>query len=1045
MSRRHRPPSHSHKKGQDTRRLSDKLHFPEDVQKVVLELLAELGRLEHGATLKLEDVLEELKRRDRISRGLVETSPMPLPNAKRSARVRLQLVIEGSRLAKKALVVNRSAGIESLLLKAKHTLKTKRTPKFVYVAETGVELHDLESVEDGDTICVGDTEPRKSHQQPEEATTAVSIGSREAWEEEGAALEPMKVEDKPRRVERTHKPHAPAISQSSVFADAMLAERSKLPAYIMRETIVSAIRGAAVTVIAGATGCGKSTQIPQLVLEDCDARQLASSTKIVVTQPRRLAAVALAERVARESMTGPKDVGYTVRLDSKNSSTARIEFCTVGVLLRRLQQGRAYVDGVSHIIVDEAHERDALTDFLLILLKRSIRASPKLIIMSATLDADLFVSYFNSPSSDDHEIVKVVIPGRVYPVEELFVDQVNRRLSTQYKPNEDHRQCEDEPSSLSPPANRSLDCEQVARVVVAVSALRRGDEKTTRGGAVLVFAPGAAEIDKICRAVRSKDDALTVLPLHATLSAGQQRRVFEARAGKIIVATNVAETSITIDDVTDVVDTGRLKEVRYRCGVSKLAEVWVSKAAARQRAGRAGRCSAGIVWRLYSRDFYRQCLPDFAAPELVRTPLEEVVLRVLRLGHQPEKLLREAMEPPPESAVAQAIASLCDVGAVVSTRAGGPEVSIDDEEDLFSFAEYKAAGDDEEPEWKLTSMGYHISNLPVNCRLAKLLILGCLFGCIETTLTIAAALSASKDVFYSPPLHLRKQAAAAKRQLAAGEDSDVLAVVSAYTKWRRTEDRRQFCAQYFVSSAALNEVHQLRDYLRTTLRECGWQTGDTATDDDVYSLSIVRGLLCASLHLAVQGARKQGAGKGPLAGRDTTSRWYCHPASVNFDRLRGCEGRQYVVYNASLHTSKPYLMDTSLVNAISVLLFAGGGLYPTIDGQAIVLDRWLPFRTTTNGALVVAALRREVEALILRFVMLRAHDRREEAGGDAAAAAAADVVIDGARSESMGDGAQEVEGRLVSSEKEEERAQLLARPVVSAVRNVLALLTSRRA
>lgn len=1009
---------------------------------MVLELLAELGRLEHGATLKPEDVLEELKRRDRISRGLVEASPVPLPNAKRCARVRLQLVIEGSRLAKKALVVNRSAGVEALLLKAKHTLKTKRTPKFVYLAETGVELHDLESVEDGDTVCVGDTEPPKGRQPAQDASIAAKcIGSREAWEEEGAAAqEPICVVDEPRPVERAHTYRAPT-TQGGKLEDAMLAARSRLPAFMMRDTIVAAIRGAAVTVIAGATGCGKSTQIPQLILEDCDAHQLASSTKIVVTQPRRLAAVALAERVARESMTGPKDVGYTVRLDSKNSATARIEFCTVGVLLRRLQSGRAYVDGLSHIIVDEAHERDALTDFLLILLKRGIRASPKLVIMSATLDADLFVSYFKS-SCDDDDVVKVVIPGRVFPVEELFLDQVNRRLCTQYKPNEDHRrQGDDEPSSssLSPPASRSLDCEHVARVAVAVSALRNGEESTTKAGAVLVFAPGAAEIDKICRAVRSKDDALTVLPLHAGLSSGQQRRVFEARSGKIIVATNVAETSITIDDVTDVVDTGRLKEVRYRGGMSKLAEVWVSKAAARQRAGRAGRCSAGVVWRLYSRDFYQQCLPDFAAPEIVRTPLEEVVLRILRLGHQPDQLLREAMEPPPQSAVAQAISSLCDVGAVVSTRAGGPEMEVDDDEDgLFSLADDNAAGSDD-PEWKLTSMGYHISNLPVNCRLAKLLILGCLFECIETTLTIAAALSASKDVFYSPPLHLRKQAAAAKRQLAAGDESDVLAVVSAYTRWRRTDDRRQFCAQYFASSAALNEVHQLRDYLRTTLTECGWLSGDGAADtnaDDLYSLSIVRGLLCASLHLAVLGSRKQGAGKGPLAGRDTTSRWYCHPASVNFDRLRGSEGRKYVVYNASLHTSKPYLMDTSLVNAISVLLFAGGRLYPTIDGQAIVLDRWLPFRTTTNGALVVAALRREVEALIMRFVV-RAQDRGGQPDEDATTAAAA---AGGGGGDDVGSGAVAGHQKIAP----EERTQLLAKPVVSTVRAVLALLTSRR-
>lgn len=1009
------------------RRASHPLTFPDEVQTIVYDLLARLRHIEDSTPLiSTSKVLRELQRRaPKRSANVV-----PLPNSKKRAIVRLRL--EG---CSSIVELDRRSGNAELLKGVRRALKTKRMPKYLCLANSGCAF-DLNTVQDDSIICVADKEPHwPGTDEANPPPSKVAIGSRLAWDNDDnqSGLVTTFEEDECAEEVRMAPIVREETAREDVGEDVEDALRLGLPAHAMRDEILRTCRENDVTVIAGATGCGKSTQVPQYILEDCDER--GEPVRIVVTQPRRLAAIALAERVGKESRTGKRDVGYSVRLDSRNLATARLEFCTVGVLLQRLRANSSYLDAVTHVVVDEAHERDALTDFLLVLLKKN--PPKKIVVMSATLDARLFAEYFGGSS---RAVGFVDIPGRLFPVRELYVEDVVELLFPQdakkypqlsassAAKKEENLPAETDAARgvvLSPEIRETLDCELVARVALRVVA-------TSKDANVLVFAPGVAEIVKICRCLKRSDQQIVVLPLHAGLSSSQQRRVFEkAQQGfaKIVVATNVAETSITIEDVTDVVDTGRVREMRYRGGVSKLSEVWISKAAARQRAGRAGRVRPGTVWRLYSRQRFDEQLADFTAPEMLRTPLEELALRILRLGHQPASFLEYALQPPPREAVKNAIDTLSALGAVVldeddegdpneqqlsgSTAArdadddkdeGDASSSSEEEEDcggeddeLFSLATYRAAFAPPIP-WKLTPLGYHMSNLPVECRLAKLLILGCLFGCADTTLTIAAALSASKDVFYAPPSQLRKAAAAAKRRFAVGSNSDLVALVSAFDGWRSSQDRRAFCSENFLSYQALREVDQLRDYLRNRLVDAGWPATANPDSSLRYELSLVRGLLCAGLypHLAVLHPSEKS-----LKLRDTSA-WQCHPKSVNFADLASSRKRVFVVYSAKLHTSKAYLCDTSVVDPIALLLFAGGELRTSIDGQKLLLDRWLSFRASgQNAILAIKALRREIDALLLRFIVFdkkkktdvsNSGDSKEENTDDRLGAAVVETV-----------------------------------------------------
>ena len=352
---------------------AEQLHFPDDVQAVVCELLCDLRLPTTTDTLarrKLEKykkeprkVLKALEARRRGARqeafGVAPPTPPPV---RKEGRVRLNLAAETvncksgkrSRGAARLLVVDRADDVTKLLAKAKTLLKTKRAPRVAYVADTGLELRDTRGVEDGTLVCVSDDAP--APEPPKAPEQALELGSPAAWDGLALTATPREEAVAPLPSPAENRGAAPVRIDAGRKA-AMDAIRERLPAHAFRARILDAVRANRVVVVAGATGCGKSTQIPQFLLEDAAAR-------VVVTQPRRVAAVSLAERVhgerAERVALGEGSVGYSVRLDRRTSAATRLEFVTVGVLLRRLQRPDGLAD-VTHVVVDEAHERDART------------------------------------------------------------------------------------------------------------------------------------------------------------------------------------------------------------------------------------------------------------------------------------------------------------------------------------------------------------------------------------------------------------------------------------------------------------------------------------------------------------------------------------------------------------------------------------------------------------------------------------------------------------------------------------------------------------
>lgn len=430
-----------------------------------------------------------------------------------------------------------------------------------------------------------------------------------------------------------------------------------------------------------------------------------------------------------------RQVGYQIRLESRRSSRTRLLFCTTGVLLRRLQCDRQ-LRGMSHVFVDEIHERDLNSDFLLIILRQLLRQQPglKLVLMSATLNAELFAAYFgNCPV--------LTIPGRAHPVRALMLEDAFEHTGFALTPG---HECArkgggggggrsgagrrgggggggggggDGGASLPVPTMKELtrllpSYSQNTRESLLIAAeeainydlicaLVRHIHATHDEGAILVFLPGLMEITRLYDMLVSDPRTLgdrsrfRVYPLHSTLSTAEQQAVFElppAGVRKVVIATNIAETSITIEDVVFVIDSGRVKENRYDSmnKMAMLVETWVSLASAKQRRGRAGRVRPGIAYHLFSSRTAAS-LPEFTLPEMLRVPLDETILqiKVLDLG-EVERFLGDAVNPPEPQAITTSLECLRDLQAVDPDQ-----------------------GD------QLTPLGYHLASLPVDPRLGK--------------------------------------------------------------------------------------------------------------------------------------------------------------------------------------------------------------------------------------------------------------------------------------------------------------------------------------
>lgn len=567
----------------------------------------------------------------------------------------------------------------------------------------------------------------------------------------------------------------------------------QLPVTQRRDDIAAAIAAHQVVIVAGETGSGKTTQIPKICLE------LGRGIRGTIghTQPRRLAARTVAERIAEELGTELGDiVGYTVRFTDHASDRTLIKLMTDGILLAEIQRDRL-LRRYDTIIIDEAHERSLNIDFLLGYLKQLLPRRPdlKVIITSATIDPELFARHFADEKGTPAPIVEV--SGRSYPVELRY-----RPLSLEL-PGDDE---DDENTTV-------VDRDPVDAIGDAVTELfAEGD------GDVLVFLSGEREIRDAADALRDlKLPRTEILPLYARLSTAEQHRVFAPHPGRrVVLATNVAETSLTVPGIRYVIDPGTARISRYsmRTKVQRLPIEKVSQASARQRAGRCGRVADGICIRLYSEDDF-EARPAFTEPEILRTNLAAVILQMTALGLGDIENF-PFVEAPDRRAIRDGIALLEELGALGRRTDGksGPETRTDD----YGLT--------------LTPIGRDMAQLPVDPRMARMLVEAHGTGCLAEVLIIVAALSI-QDVRERPAEH--QQAADTKHARFVVEGSDFLAYLRLWdylTEQRKSLSSNQFrrmCREEFLHYLRIREWQDLHGQLRTITRGLGW-SGDGGED-----------------------------------------------------------------------------------------------------------------------------------------------------------------------------------------------------------------------
>ncbi|KAI3457677.1 hypothetical protein Pfo_014340 [Paulownia fortunei] len=804
-------------------------------------------------------------------------------------------------------------------------------------------------------------------------------------------------------------------------------ERSRLPIASFRDIITSTIESHQVVLICGETGCGKTTQVPQFLLDHAWSK--GETCKIVCTQPRRISATSVAERIASERGENLGDsVGYKIRLESKGGRHSSLVFCTNGVLLRVLvskgsgrmkrKSSKKMPNGVSditHIIVDEIHERDRFSDFMLAIIRDMLPSYPhlRLVLMSATIDAERFSKYFGGCP-----IIRV--PGFTYPVKAFYLEDV---LSIVRSTENNHLTCMKhnetiEDSSLTEKCTVALDeaidlalsndefdpllesissegdpkvfnyqhsktgvtplmvfagkgrvgdicmllsfgvdchlrCNagktafdyaeqdnqgEAAEIIkkhmekaftysdedkklldkylsnvdpelidcVLIEQLLRRICNDSKDGAILVFLPGWDDINRTRERLLAspffKDPSkFIIISLHSMVPLVEQKKVFKRPlpgCRKIVLSTNIAETSVTIEDVVYVLDSGRMKEKSYDPynNVSTLHSSWISKASAKQREGRAGRCQPGICYHLFS-ELRAASLPDFQVPEIKRMPIEELCLQVKLIDPfcKIEEFLQKTLDPPVYETIRNAIIVLQDIGAL----------SHDE---------------------KLTELGEKLGSLPVHPLTSKMLFLAILLNCLDPALTLACA-SDYRDPFILPMLpNEKKRAQAAKLELASfyGGNGDQLAVIAAFECWKMAKEKGEeatFCSQYFISSSTMKMLSGMRRQLEAELLRNGFiPEGASRCSLNAQDPGILNAVVVSGLYPMV--GRVIPHGKRSLVETADGNKVRLHPHSANvklsfkkfsvqpwiiFDEITRGDGGLYI-RNCSVIGSLPLLL-----------------------------------------------------------------------------------------------------------------------------------------
>ncbi|GFR02577.1 ATP-dependent RNA helicase TDRD9 [Trichonephila clavata] len=534
-----------------------------------------------------------------------------------------------------------------------------------------------------------------------------------------------------------------------------------------REEILQLLEINPVVIIQGPTGCGKTTQVPQYILDYYQSK--GSYCNIAVTQPRKIAAMSIARRVCQERKWQLGSiVGYQVAIDSRISSDTRLNYMTTGVLLEKLVNSKR-MDMYTHVIIDEVHERNQEVDFALLLVKKFLKINSqrvKVILMSATFDSSEFAQYFSSPSHGNPAPVLEVM-GKSKDVTEHYLLE----LKTLLKRIPEFDMSDPHIDSCLYDGVLNLMCvfDRIEKVEQRIPADK--DYAPSRG-AVLIFLPGLEEICELSNKLQaaSVNKNFWIIPLHSSITMEEQTKVFRSAPPdmrKVILSTNIAESSITVPDVKYVIDFCLTKSLitdpmsNYTC----LQLEWASKANCIQRKGRAGRVDIGKVYRMVPLQFYHR-LPEYSIPEMKRCPLTKTILQVKKLNVcEPQDMLAYALDPPDLSDIGYAILQLKEALAL-TVKKNNP----------FD-------GD-------LTFIGRVMAHLPLDVKLSKLIIFGYVFHCLEECIIIAASLSLQS--FFARPFQKTLDAYKSRRAWADNTFSDCLSYLNAYRTWKRLADQGHF-------------------------------------------------------------------------------------------------------------------------------------------------------------------------------------------------------------------------------------------------------------
>ena len=614
-------------------------------------------------------------------------------------------------------------------------------------------------------------------------------------------------------------------------------KRLQLPVWEHKVKFIEALDNNQIMVLVGETGSGKTTQIPQWCVEYC--RNNNKKIGVACTQPRRVAAMSVAARVADEmDVQLGQEVGYTIRFEDMTSKATLLKYMTDGMLLRE-GMSDPLLENYSIILLDEAHERTLATDLLMGVLKQigSKRPDLKIVVMSATLDAGKFQEYF-----DGAPLLNV--PGRTHPVEIFYTPEPEKDyLEASIRTVIQIHMCEEEP------------------------------------GDILLFLTGQEEIEEACKRIKREIEnlgeevgELMCIPLYSTLPPVQQQRIFEpapankangAVGRKVVVATNIAETSLTIDGVVFVIDPGFSKQKVYnpRIRVESLLVSPISKASAQQRAGRAGRTRPGKCFRLYTEKAYNSEMTENTYPEILRSNLATVVLQLKKLGIN-DLVHFDFMDPPAPETLMRALELLNYVQA------------LDDEGEL-------------------TPLGAIMAEFPLDPQLAKMLIASCDFNCSNEALSITAMLSVPQ-CFMRPP-EQRKQADDAKNRF-AHVDGDHLTLLNVYHAFKQNHDNSTWCYENFINYRSLKSADNVRQQLSRIMDRFSLKRVSTEfTNKDYYvniRKAIVSGFFMQAAHLERTGHY--------LTIKDNQL-VYLHPSTCMDHKP------EWVIYNEFVLTTKNYI------------------------------------------------------------------------------------------------------------------------------------------